>query len=80
MRGWYETPEWVCPVYPTRANRVAHTLRLGRDRNGYAELKCQSAENCSFTANLEKLILRYQERQTQSAVISERPAAENATA
>jgi hypothetical protein len=28
---------------------VTHMLRLGRDRNGYLELKCQSPENCTFT-------------------------------
>jgi hypothetical protein len=55
---------------------VAHVLRLGRDRNGYLELKCQSPENCTFTANLKTLIERYQLRQAQSAAISERPAAE----
>jgi hypothetical protein len=55
---------------------VAHMLRLGRDRNGYLELKCQSPENCTFTANLKTLIERYQMRQAQSAAISERPAAE----
>ncbi len=55
---------------------VAHMLRLGRDRNGYLELKCQSPENCTFTANLKTLIERYQVQQAQSAAISERPAAE----
>jgi hypothetical protein len=65
---------WETPCLGRSA--VAHTLRLGRDRNGYLELKCQSPENCTFTANLKTLIERYQVQQAQSAVINERPAAE----
>ena len=48
---------------------VEHALHFGRDRNGKLVMQCQSPENCTFTANLNTLILRHSNRDTPPAAM-----------